>query len=174
MGRALTDDLAESHADLTFRRPTAEDHARIVSVIDEWWGGRALRQLLPRLWLEHFQGTSWVAERADGRLAGFVVGFISPDDPSTAYAHMIASDPNLRRAGTGRALYERFFQDARARGARRVTAVTWPGNRASVAFHRSMGFAVDDGAGTQAIYGTPAHPDHDGPGDDRVVFILDL
>ncbi|MEO6206831.1 MAG: GNAT family N-acetyltransferase [Candidatus Limnocylindrales bacterium] len=174
MGRALTDGQAESEADITFRRPTVQDHARIVSVIDEWWGGRALRQLLPRLWLEHFQGTSWVAERADGRLAGFIVGFISQDDPSIAYAHMIASDPNLRRAGTGRALYERFFQDARARGARRVSAVTWPGNRTSVAFHRSMGFAVDDGPGTQPLYGTPAHPDHDGPGDDRVVFTLDL
>ena len=56
----------------------------------------------------------------------------------------------------------------------RVTAVTWPGNRISIAFHRSVGFAVDDGPGTQSIYGTPAHVDHDGDGEDRVVFLLDL
>jgi ribosomal protein S18 acetylase RimI-like enzyme len=159
---------------LTFRRPTAADHARIVANVDEWWGGRPLRSLLPRLWLEHFTGTSWIAERADGRLAGFLVGFISPDDPTTAYAHMIGSDPNLRRAGIGQALYARFFADARAAGAERVTAVTWPGNRISIAFHRSVGFDVDDGPDTTPVYGTPSHLDHDGPGDDRVVFIRRL
>ena len=159
---------------LRFRRPTADDHARLDAVIDEWWGGRRLRHLLPRLWLEHFAGTSWIAEDDDGRLAGFLVGFVSQDDPTTAYVHMVASDPNRRRRGVGADLYARFFDDARAHGARRVTAVTWPGNRQSIAFHRSIGFAVDDGPGTQPIYGTPAHVDHDGEGEDRVVFRLDL
>ena len=159
---------------LRFRRPTPDDHARLHAVIDDWWGGRRLRQLLPRLWLEHFAGTSWIAEGTDERLAGFLIGFLSQDDPSTAYVHMIASDPNRRRRGLGRALYGRFFEDAQARGATRVTAVTWPGNRQSVAFHRAMGFEVDEGPGTKPIYGTPAHPDHDGDGEDRVVFTRDL
>lgn len=163
-----------SAEDLVFRRPSADDHQRLVGVVDEWWGGRPWHHLLPRLWLEHFTGTSWIAERADGRLAGFIVGFISQDDPSTAYAHMIASDPNRRRRGTGRALYEHFFADAQAIGARRVRAVTWPGNRPSVAFHGALGFVIDDGPGTVPIYGTPAHPDHDGDGEDRVVFTRDL
>ena len=45
----------------------------MIAVIDEWWGGRKLHHLLPRLWLQHFAGTSWVCEEADGRLRGFVV-----------------------------------------------------------------------------------------------------
>lgn len=160
-----------SPPDLRFRRPVPEDHPRLWAVVDEWWGGRRMRALLPRLWLEHFAGTSWLAERAtDERLAGFLVGFLSQDDPTTAYVHLIAVDPNRRRDGVGRALYERAFADARAHGARRVTAVTWPGNRISIAFHRAMGFTVDDGPGTQVLYGTPSHPDHDGEGEDRVVF----
>ena len=61
-----------------------------------------------------------------------------------------------------------------ARGVRRVRAITWPGNRQSVSFHRSMGFRVDDGPGTQNLYGTPAYADYDGEGDDRVVFTRDL
>lgn len=159
---------------LTFRRPTPDDHARIHGVIDEWWGHRSLRQLLPRLYLEHMASTSWVAESADGRLAGFLVGFVSPDHPDTAYAHMIGTDPNVRQRGIGRSLYERFFADVASRGAVRVTAITWPGNRQSVAFHRAMGFRIDDGPGTTPIYGTPAHANHDGEGEDRVVFIRDL
>jgi ribosomal protein S18 acetylase RimI-like enzyme len=159
---------------LTFRHPTEDDHVRIVGLVDEWWGGRRMRALLPRLWFQHFTGTSWIAEADDGRLSGFVIAFVSQDDPTTGYVHMVGADPNRRRAGVGRALYEQVFEDLGARGVRRVKAVTWPGNRQSVAFHRAMGFRVDDGEGTQNLYGTPAYPDYDGEGDDRVLFIRDL
>lgn len=161
-------------SDLVFRRPIEADHARIHGVVDEWWGGRRLRDLLPRLWLQHFTGTSWVAEDVDGRLRGFVIAFISQDDPATGYVHMIATDPNARGRGIGRALYERSLADLAAHGARRVTAITWPGNRISIAFHRAVGFRVDDGPGTLPLYGTPAYPDYDGAGEDRVVFRRDL
>jgi ribosomal protein S18 acetylase RimI-like enzyme len=156
---------------LTFRRPTADDHPRIVANVDEWWGGRPLRSLLPRLWLEHFTGTSWIAERADGRLAGFIVGFISPDDPTTAYAHMIGSDPNLRRAGIGRALYERFFADAREAGRTSVTAITWPANRLSLAFHKAIGFEVQRDADSRNLYGTPSQAGYDFEREDRAILV---
>ena len=98
-------------APLTFRRPTEEDHPRVVGVVDEWWGGRRMRALLPRLWFQHFSGTSWLAEDDTGRLAGFVVAFVSQDDPTTGYVHMVAADPNRRRSGLGRALYQHVFDD---------------------------------------------------------------
>jgi len=160
--------------DISLRRPTDADHPRLIGQVDDWWGGRKLHQILPRLWFQHFTATSWVAEDQDGRLVGFLVGFISPDRPDEAYIHMIGTDPNRRRAGLGRALYERFFADVRERGARRVVAVTWPGNRVSVGFHRAMGFRPADGPGTQNLYGTPSYPDYDADGDDRVVFSRDL
>lgn len=167
---ATRDDLGH----LSFRRPTEADHPSVVDVIDHWWGERRMRYLLPRLWFEHFSSTSWIVERPDGRLAGFVVAFVSQDDPDTGYVHMIAAEPGRRRRGLGRALYERAFADLAARGARHVRAVTWPGNRTSIAFHRALGFQVDDGPGTQRLYGTPAHVDHDGPDEDRVVLLRDL
>lgn len=160
--------------EILVRRPTEADQPRIVGQIDDWWGGRTLHQLLPRLWFQHFAGTSWVAEDADGRVVGFLVGFISPDRPDEAYVHMIATSPSRRHAGLGRMLYERFFEDVAARGVRRVTAITWPGNRVSVGFHRAMGFTPSEGPGTQNLYGTPAYPDYDADGDDRVVFSREL
>jgi ribosomal protein S18 acetylase RimI-like enzyme len=163
-----------TEGDLVFRRPIEADHATIVELVDEWWGGRRMRALLPRLWFQHFTGTSWVLETPEGRLVGFVVAFIGPDDPSFGYVHMIASDPNRRRAGIGRALYERVFADLAARGVREVKAITWPGNRTSVAFHTKLGFRIDDGPGTQRLYGTPAFPNYDGWGEDRVVFTRTL
>jgi ribosomal protein S18 acetylase RimI-like enzyme len=160
--------------DLRFRRPAEADHAGIVNMVDDWWGGRTLHHILPRLWFQHFTGTSWVVEDGDGRVVGFLVGFMSPDRPDEAYVHMVGTSPNHRRAGLGRALYEHFFEDARARGARRVIAVTWPGNRMSVAFHRALGFEPSAGLGTQNLYGTPAYPDYDADGGDRAVFSREL
>ena len=159
---------------VTFRRPTEDDYVRIVRVVDDWWDGRSMHVLLPRLWLQHFNGTSWLAEDAEGRLAGFLIGFISPDRPDVAYCHMVASSPNVRRSGLARRLYEHFFEDARRAGATRVNAVTWPGNRRSVAFHRALGFSVADGPGTQNLYGTPAIAGYDYDTEDRVVLSREL
>jgi len=170
----MTGSADEGREELRFRRPTETDYARVVRVVDDWWDGRAIHVLLPRLWFQHFTGTSWLAEDDTGRLAGFLVGFISPDHPDIAYCHMVAADPSRRRRGIGRGLYERFFEDAAAAGARHVHAVTWPGNRRSVAFHRAMGFEVEAGPGTQNLYGTPARPGYDYETEDRVVLRRDL
>jgi GNAT superfamily N-acetyltransferase len=161
-------------AAVRLRRPLDADHPVIVAQVDDWWGGRKLHWYLPRLWFQHFAGTSWVAEDDAGRLVGFLVGFVSPDHPDEAYIHMVGTGPNHRRSGLGRTLYERFFDDMRERGIRRVTAVTWPGNRVSVGFHLALGFRPSDGPGTMNLYGTPAYPDYDAEGDDRVVFSRDL
>lgn len=38
------------------------DFDAISPVVDEWWGGRLVRGLLPRLFFEHFQPTSFAIE----------------------------------------------------------------------------------------------------------------
>jgi ribosomal protein S18 acetylase RimI-like enzyme len=159
---------------VALRRPVEADHRRLVGQVNEWWGGRRLHPLFLRLWFQHFCGTSWIAEDGAGTILGFLVGFISPDHPERAHIHLVATNPNRRRRGLGRLLYERFLDDVAARGVRTVSAVTWPGNRVSVAFHRAMGFRIDDGPGTQRLYGTPAYADYEADGDDRVVFSRDL
>lgn len=159
---------------IRLRRPVEADHAFVVGRVDAWWGGRRLHDLLPRLWFQHFTGTSWIAEAEDGRIVGFLVGFVSPDHEEVGYVHMIATDPGLRRRGVARELYERFFADVAARGARTVRAVTWPGNRISIDFHRAIGFRAIDGPGAVPAWGSPAFLDYDAPDEDRTVFELTL
>jgi L-amino acid N-acyltransferase YncA len=161
-------------AGLTFRRPTEADYPTMVRVINDWWGGRQMDVLLPRLWLQHFTGTSWLAETEDGGLAGFLIGFHSPDKPDVAYCRLIATNPNQRVRGLGRALYERFFEDARRADRHEVRAITWPGNRASIAFHRALGFEVEAGPGSQNLYGTPAQAGYDFDREDRAILVRKL
>jgi ribosomal protein S18 acetylase RimI-like enzyme len=126
----------------TLCQATPLDHARILEVMPAWWGGRDLRALVPSLFLEHFAGTSLVAETGDGDLAGFLVGFVSQDHPDEAYVHMIGVDPARRGDGLGRRLHDAFADVVRGRGVRRVRCVTSTVNEASVAFHTAIGFVV--------------------------------
>jgi ribosomal protein S18 acetylase RimI-like enzyme len=143
--------------DVRLRTAAAADYDPIIAVLDDWWG-RPVRQALPRLFLDHFHATSLVAER-DGDLAGFLIGFMSPSLPDTAYIHFVGVHPAFRGNGLARALYQRFFELAAADGRRVVRAVTAPRNTGSIAFHTAMGFTV-----TEPI------PGYDGPSSGKVVF----
>ena len=69
---------------ILLRQLVPDDYAYLTSVIDEWWGGRAVRALLPRVFFEHFNETSFVLEDNKDRIA-FLVGFISQSRPTIAY-----------------------------------------------------------------------------------------
>ena len=169
-------DLVQLPEELTARRPTEADHARVQAVLGEWWGNlggergdlqRAL--LVPRLFLQHFSDTSTVVEDGDGRLVAFLIGFLSPARPQTAYVHFVGVDPAAQGSGLGRLLYEAFFAVATARGALEVRCITSPSNAGSIGFHTRMGFALEPGDREDG--GVPVHSDYDGPGLDRVSFV---
>jgi predicted GNAT superfamily acetyltransferase len=144
------------------------DYPFVISVVDQWWGGRPMAGKLPRIFFEHFTDTSFAADR-DGRLAGFLAGFISQSRPGEAYIHFVGVDPSERRGGLGRLLYEEFFRAAEARGCILVRAVTSPVNRGSIAFHQRMGFQLEPG--DTEVDGIPVSSSYDGPGGDRVRFL---
>jgi ribosomal protein S18 acetylase RimI-like enzyme len=145
---------------IEIRYAESDDHAAVIARIDDWWGGRAMADMLPRLFFVHFRETSFVAEN-NGRLAGFLCGFLSQTHEDEAYVHFAGVDPSLRGRGAGRALYERFFDAVRPRTV--VRCVTAPVNEQSVAFHRSLGFEVDRIA-----------ENYDGRGCDRVLLVKRL
>jgi ribosomal protein S18 acetylase RimI-like enzyme len=128
---------------VTIRPARLEDHSRIVAVVDDWWGGRRMAALLPSLFLEHFAATSLTAEDAVGEIAGFLVGFDSPDHRGQSYVHFVGVSPDQRGSGLGRDLHDRFAREAAARGMTTVRCVTSTANTASVAFHTRIGFEVE-------------------------------
>ena len=130
-----------------------------------------MRGMLPRLFFSHFQPTSFVAEDA-GELRGFLIGFLSQTYADEAYIHFVGVHPAARSSGLGRQLYERFFAVVREHGRRTVRCVTAPVNTASIAFHQRMGFAIEPGPADQS--GVSVHPDYDGAGGARVLFVKHL
>jgi predicted GNAT superfamily acetyltransferase len=139
---------------LAVRHAEPFDYGTVIARIDEWWGGREMAAMLPKLFFVHFRDTSFVAER-DGRLVGFLCGFRSQTFEDEAYVHFVGVDPGERGSGLGRTLYERFFEAVAPRMI--VRAVTAPVNERSVAFHTAIGFEVDridesyDGAGEARV-----------------------
>ena len=152
---------------MSIRHAKSQDHAYIVRVVDKWWGGRAMSSMLPKLFFEHFQTTSFVMEIEDHIIA-FLVGFVSQTDPKQAYIHFVGVDPNERARGLGRALYEHFFHVVQSLGCASVTCVTSPVNSGSIAFHRHLGFDVVPGNAEQN--NTFVHTDYDGLGKSRIIF----
>jgi predicted GNAT superfamily acetyltransferase len=142
---------------VAIRHVQPSDYGRVIQHVNEWWGGREMAPMLPRLFFIHFESTSFVADREDGTLAGFLIGFLSQTDSETAYVHFIGVAPAERGTGLGRELYERFFAAARRNGRSVVRCVTSPQNADSLAFHEAIGFEREgtvedyDGAGSSRV-----------------------
>ncbi|MGB5135490.1 MAG: GNAT family N-acetyltransferase [Prochlorococcaceae cyanobacterium] len=158
-------------AEVVIRHVEQDDYQPIISVVDEWWGGRPMAAMLPKLFFVHFSSTSFTAVD-DGQIVGFLIGFVSQTFPDQAYIHFLGVHPSRRGEGLGRLLYESFFARAASVGCRTARCVTAPVNRNSVAFHRRMGFSLVDSDYT--VDAVPVVLDYDGVGEDRVIFTKDL
>ena len=148
---------------MEIRHAHPSDYGRVIQHVNAWWGGREMAPMLPKLFFLHFESTSFVAERDDGTIAGFLIGFLSQTRDDEAYVHFVGVAPDQRGSGLGRDLYEQFFATAREHGRTTVHCVTSTTNEESVEFHRALGFEVDRVAS-----------DYDGPGEDRVLFVKRL
>jgi ribosomal protein S18 acetylase RimI-like enzyme len=155
----------------TIRPLRPSDYRPVVSVIDDWWGGRHMADMLPRLFFEHFTDTSFAAER-DGDLVGFLVGLRSQSRPGEAYIHFVGVHPGERGRGLGRRLYEHFFAVVRTQGCELVRAVTSPVNQGSIRFHQRLGFDIVPG--DAEVHGVPVATAYDGDTQDRVRFVKHL
>jgi ribosomal protein S18 acetylase RimI-like enzyme len=135
-------------------------YAEVIGRVDDWWGGRSMAPMLPKLFFVHFRDTSFVA--LDGAaVEAFLCGLRSQTYDDEAYIHFVGVDPAHRGRGIGRALYERFFEAVAPRTT--VRAVTSPRNEGSLAFHRALGFEVER-----------IDDDYDGRGASRALLVKAL
>ncbi|WP_100372152.1 GNAT family N-acetyltransferase [Bacillus sp. FJAT-45037] len=152
---------------MNIRHVVEADYARVIAIIDDWWGGRMMSDMLQRLFFIHFQHTSYVIE-GKKEIIGFLIGFTSDTHPKIGYIHFVGIHPSARKEGHARILYEAFFEKATELGCTLIHCVTSPVNKGSIAFHRRMGFTIREGTTIQN--GISVYKNYDGPGKDRVLF----
>jgi len=166
-----TTDTPQTEHQIRLRHAEPHDYYFVSEVINDWWGGRQMRDMLPKLFFTHFRDTSFIAEH-NGEIVGFLNGFFSQSFPDEAYIHFVGVHPDYRQAGIARLLYEKFFQTVSARGTHVIRCVTAPINKTSIAFHTRMGFEIEPGDTT--LDGISAHSNYDGKGESRVLFLKRL
>ncbi|HNS95726.1 MAG TPA: GNAT family N-acetyltransferase [Polyangiaceae bacterium] len=132
------------------------DYDEIVRVIDWWWGGPTASLAHPVFFYE--LGKIARIMEVDGKMIGFLLGFLTAEPPPIGYIHMVGIHPDYRRRHVGRKLYESFEDSCRSAGCTLMKAVTAPGDERSVQFHEALGWVWE------------TVPDYAGPGRARVVF----
>lgn len=142
------------------RRITKDDYDQIVEVIDRWWGGPMSTFALPIFFYE--LGENALIVEQDGRMVGFLLGFLVFKQPKTGYVHLVGIHPDYRRKGVARLLYQNFTERCRTLGCHQMKAITTPGNEGSLKFHEAMGWRAEE------------IDDYAGPSRKRVVFTMDL
>jgi ribosomal protein S18 acetylase RimI-like enzyme len=152
---------------LTIRNSNPSDHQRIIAVMKDWWGGRDLTWMLPKLFLVHFRDTSFIIEKEKDLMA-FLIGFLSQSKANEGYIHLVGVDPGYRGMGLGGFLYHRFFQICKEKARDTIRACTSPVNKGSIEFHKKIGFNILKG--NAEVDGVRVSLDYNYPGDSKVLF----
>jgi ribosomal protein S18 acetylase RimI-like enzyme len=136
------------------------DMAAVLDELDRFWGGRDMRFLHQRVFVQEFGDTCLTARDRDGGIAGYLIGFPAPR--GLGYIHAVAVRDEARKTGCGHALYRAFATAVAEHGADRLKAITSVTNTGSVGFHRRLGFDVRQ------------VEDYDGPGVPMMVMTRSL
>ncbi|MGF9905837.1 N-acetyltransferase family protein [Brevibacillus porteri] len=153
---------------MQIRNVQEQDYLKVITVLNDWWAGRQMSDMLPKLFFIHFQSTSFIVEE-NGEVIAFLIGFLSQTFPGEAYIHFVGVHPDKRKDGWGRELYHHFFQTVKQKGCDTIRCITSPVNKGSIAFHTKLGFAVEKG--DKMVDGIAVTTNYDGKGNDRVTFV---
>ena len=156
--------------DFKIKNTSEEDFVEIAELADNCSPMETERNSIYHIFTKFFKSTSLVAEFPSGNIAGFILGFISQENPEEAYIHMLGVDPKVRGKGIGRKLVETFLDSVALKGCKKVYLITKPINWNSISFYRKLGFLEDKSGDTMNIMGVTAIRNYDGKGEHMVVF----
>ncbi|MGQ9544082.1 MAG: GNAT family N-acetyltransferase [Candidatus Bathyarchaeia archaeon] len=154
---------------VSIRRVEEADFLEIMRVAADCAPIPLERDSIYHCFTRYFADTCFVAE-SQGRIVGFVLGWISQVDYTVAYIHnvCVASDMRKRRIATN--LYNRFIGTVKARGCRKVFLIINPKNKTSLNFHQALGFKISEEGEVIDVEGVRAVKDYNGPDKHMVVM----
>ncbi len=93
---------------MNIRNVRPSDYPPIITMLDDWWGGRKMSAMLPRLFFEHFCDTSFIIE-GDEKIVAFLIGFLSQSRSDEAYIHFVGVHPLPHTVGSNNADMDVFY-----------------------------------------------------------------
>ncbi|WP_280248937.1 diaminobutyrate acetyltransferase [Nocardia abscessus] len=116
------------------------------------------------MWCRDFAGTSVVAE-SDGRVVGYVIGFVRPQAPDTVFVWQIAVDRAQRGRGIAAELLHTLLNSVAAQGVSVLETTISPDNAASVALFTSVAKERDADLTKRPLFDAGVFPDDHAPED---------
>lgn len=149
---------------VTLRAPVVADAAAIWKLLPEVGNLERNSAYAYLLLCSHFAGTSVVAER-EQQLAGFVLAYRPPSEPTSLFVWQVGVAPAARGSGLGTRMLDGALAREACAGVTHLTATVSPDNEASLAlfrgFARRHGVACEIGTGFSASLFPAPHPDED-------------
>ncbi|WP_327120935.1 diaminobutyrate acetyltransferase [Nocardia sp. NBC_01730] len=116
------------------------------------------------LWCRDFASTSVVAE-LNGRIVGYVIGFVRPQAPDTVFVWQIAVERSQRGRGTGAELLHVLLNSVAAQGVSVLETTISPDNLASIAMFTSVARTRDAAITKRPLFDAGVFPDSHAPED---------
>lgn len=110
------------------------------------------------LWCRDFADTSVVAE-LNGRIVGYVIGFIRPQAPDTVFVWQVAVDPAQQGRGTGAELLHALLNNVATQGVSALETTISPDNAASIALFTSVARRRDARITKRPLFDAGVFPD---------------
>ncbi len=157
-------------SDFIIRNVVEEDFIVISEVAEKCSPMTTERNSIYHIFTKFFKNTSLVVEDEDRRVRGFLLGFISQDNPENAYIHLLCLEKSLRGRKIAADIVNEFIKIISSLGCRKISLITKPSNKTAIRFYNKIGFLSDKSDKTVEINGINVFKGYNGPGHDKVVF----
>lgn len=154
--RGNTKRSAHADTDVRLRRPRSVDGASLHDLISRCPPLDANSLYCNLLHCSHFADTSVAAER-DGRLVGFVSGYLLPNTPEVLFVWQVAVDESARGLGLGKAMIHHILMRPALRQVTEVQTTITPDNDASQALFASLARSLETEAAAREHFKREDH-----------------
>ena len=159
--------------DFKIRNVIEEDFIKISQVAEYCSPMTNERKSIYHLFTKFFKKTTLVVT-GNGEINGFLLGFISQEDPESSYIHLLCLKHAFRGQNIASNLVDEFIKIVSSLGCRKVFLICKPNNKAAIRLYTKIGFSSLQSDETTEIDGIDVFKDYDGPKDDKVVFFKSI
>ncbi|MFC9434017.1 diaminobutyrate acetyltransferase [Nocardia sp. NPDC057030] len=148
----------------TLRAPGVEDGAQLWRIAKDSAVLDTNSSYAYVLWCRDFAATSVVAE-VQGRVIGYVIGFVRPQAPDTVFVWQVAVDRAQKGKGIGARLLHTLLDNVAAQGVSQLETTISPDNAASIALFSSVARRRDARITKRPLFDAGVFPDSHAPED---------